>query len=163
MFTDDVQFTELPSFLDRLLDDEPDWEFDRFTIATIDNLLERLQRDIAAMLRMRRSFDEITLEGAHLNGTLLDLGLPSISVFDLSMASDRDSLRRQVQVLLKRHEPRLIETSVSLARHGGHRLKLSIRGRLRLPMRTLPITLAVTMAETGEPVEVESMSDRAAR
>lgn len=104
----------LPSILDRLLDDDPDQPLDppRSADQLHRALRDAIRRDVEAFFNTRRSAVPMLEEFEDLEGTILDYGVPDFVGKNLASPRRRQEFLRELEALLRRHEPRFKTLSV---------------------------------------------------
>jgi len=111
----DKQRPLLPSLLDRLLDADPG--VSREPPAARHQVLREvklsLRRDLEHLLNTRaRNLVWDTARLKDLEGSLADYGLPDFTAVGLASDDDRQKFCRQLEDVIRRHEPRLANVRV---------------------------------------------------
>jgi type VI secretion system protein ImpF len=137
----------LPSALDRLLDDEPQATTDTRNIHGwwLNDLQERLKRDLEDLLNTRRRCVRLPPEATRLADSLINYGMPDLTTMNLVTDQDRERLRQMLQEVIERFEPRLARPRVTLLGE-GEPLEQTLRFRIEGLFQVEPV----------EPVAFES-------
>jgi type VI secretion system protein ImpF len=150
----------LPSLMDRLFDDDPGVSRDVIPARQQDaarqvlrQVKESLHRDLEALLNTR--VRNLTW-GKHLkqlNGSLLDYGLPDFTHVSLASSDERDDFCRQIEAIIRTHEPRLMSVQVvSLSDEApiDRTFRFRILARLKMDPAPQPVQFdSVMRAATG--------------
>jgi type VI secretion system protein ImpF len=106
----------LPSVLDRLLDDEPDsvHEKRRSDAQVLREMKESLRRDIENLLNTRWRCKSWPPNLDELETSLVNYGIPDFTGANMSLAAERDTLRRIVEKVIRQFEPRFKSVKVSM-------------------------------------------------
>lgn len=130
----------IPSLLDRLLDDNPeaDWEANPNESWDVQMLVESIRQDLEDLLNTRLGFgDEIPGEFSEVKKSLVVYGLPDISSFSRKSQQDQRRLIQIIENAIKTFEPRLHQVQVSVKEKPGadkfeKSLQFTIVGVLRV-------------------------------
>ena len=109
----------VPSILDRLIDTEPQVsrETPKSRSQVLRELKDSVRRDLENLLNTRwRSFswppnlDELDI-------SVVNYGIPDFTGANMSLASEREELRRTLEKIIKRFEPRFKTVKVSIVKN----------------------------------------------
>jgi len=108
--------TLIPSILDRLLDDEPDnpREPPRNRHQILRELKQSVRRDLQNLLNSRWRCVEWPPDLDHLDTSLVNYGIPDFTGIQFSAARAREQLRRTIEAVVQRFEPRFQRVRVEL-------------------------------------------------
>ena len=106
-----------PSVLDRLIDDDPATEVEatRNRTQLLRDLKLSVRRDLEDLLNTRRRNLVLPAGLAEIGTSLLAYGVPDFSGAGPATAKDRDAFCREVEAIIRAHEPRLLRVAVELA------------------------------------------------
>lgn len=140
----DFKTGTVPSVLDRLLDDDPTVSQDPVTnrFQHVRGLERAVARDLEALLNSRQeTLTELGAEFAEVNNSLMTYGLPDLISFSLDVDDDRHKIRRLLEQIINRFEPRLDRVTVTLepARSHDRGLRFAINALLRLDPAPEPV------------------------
>jgi type VI secretion system protein ImpF len=140
----DAEQPLVPSVLDRLVDFEPrvSTEPPASRPRALAQLKESVKRDLEWLLNSKRTPEPVPTGLPHLERSLLTFGMPDLSASSLLNAHDQDSLRRAIETVIRRFEPRL--TGVSVSQVEGLERDRSIRFRIDAMLRVDPAPEPVT-------------------
>jgi type VI secretion system protein ImpF len=140
----DAEQPLVPSVLDRLVDLEPRISTEPPTSRprSLAQLKESVKRDLEWLLNSKRTPEPVPPGLPHLEQSLLTFGMPDLSALSLSSVHDQDSLRRAIETVIRRFEPRLIGVSVSQVDVVGR--DRSIRFRIDAMLKVDPAPEPVT-------------------
>lgn len=152
----DPDVTNVPSLLDRLLDDQP--------ASSQESVLNRSQnvralkrsvgRDLEALLNTRReALEDLSDDFAELSRSILNYGLPDFTAFNLLSQIDRARARRYLEAAITTFESRLARVNVSLEppRELDRALRFRVNALLRVDPAPEPVTFdAVLRLNTQE-------------
>jgi type VI secretion system protein ImpF len=152
---------QLP-LLDRLMDADPGAE--ELQAQTAPEALERLhaavRRDLEALLNARRRRRPLPALLSELPSSIINYGIPDPVSGAYSVPELRVALAREIELTIRRFEPRLMQVSVSIVGEDdwlGGTLRMKVDGVLRadpvpeaVSFETLlePVTRDVTVRET---------------
>ncbi|MCC7011414.1 MAG: type VI secretion system baseplate subunit TssE [Planctomycetes bacterium] len=105
----------MPSLLDRLIDDAPESNVERFSEG-YQNLAEMqaaIRRDIENLLNTRKRQLDWPAVGELVERSVLGYGVPDISGRQLGSAQQRAQFLKSVEDLIRRYEPRFKRVKVS--------------------------------------------------
>lgn len=110
-----------PSVLDRLLDPRPDQLHDGPDALTqsLPALRQAVHRDLEALLNARCSWRTLDARRPDLRVSPLGYGLSDVTAGALNSPQHRERLRHEIELLIRRFEPRLSEVRVSLLKETG--------------------------------------------
>jgi type VI secretion system protein ImpF len=142
----------LPSVLDRLLDDEPQnkRELPASGTQVLRKVKESLQRDLENLLNTRWRCESWPPDWEELDASLVNYGLPDFTGVDVSPGSGREELRRIVERVIRRFEPRLKSVRVSLLKNADE-LDRVIRFRIDALLQAEPAPEPVSFDSQLEP------------
>ena len=112
--SDDRQL--VPTILDRLLDDNPGQAHDplRTSGFLLRELKKSVRRDLENLLNTRYRCREIPTHLEELETSLLNYGIPDFTGAVFANEDDRKDLRRIIERIIRRFEPRFKEVTVHL-------------------------------------------------
>ena len=125
------------SVLDRLLDDAPvsDTRADpRASRDPAGELRAAVHRDLEALLNARRPWRSIPHGYGAAQGSSLSYGVPDFTSGALNHREEREALRHEIELAIRRHEPRLTQIRVRL-RAEPDRLRAVLRFRIEAVLR----------------------------
>jgi type VI secretion system protein ImpF len=104
------------SLLDRLLDDNPEsqQEAPRTRSQAMRDLKQAVGRDLENLLNTRWRACSWPPNLDELDVSLVNYGIPDFTGANMSLASEREQLRRLVEQVIRRYEPRFKSVKVSL-------------------------------------------------
>ncbi len=132
----------LGSVLDRLLDDAApafDPQGGRDPVA---ELRVAVHRDLEALLNARRPWRGIPSGQAAAQGSSLSFGVPDFTSGGLNHRDEREALRHEIELTIRRHEPRLTQVRVRL-RDEPDRLRAVLRFRIEAVLRVEPVVAPI--------------------
>ncbi len=131
----------LGSLLDRLLDDAalPDAHTARDPVG---ELRGAVHRDLEALLNARRPWRAIPSGCAAAQGSSLSYGVPDFTSGALNHREEREALRHEIELTIRRHEPRLTQVRVRL-RDEPDRLRAVLRFRIEAVLRVEPVVAPI--------------------
>jgi type VI secretion system protein ImpF len=105
-----------PSVLDRLLDDDPEVsrEPSRSRYQVLRNLKDSVRRDLEDLLNTRVRCLPVSPALEELKHSLLNYGIPDFTGANMTTDNDRRAFARQLQSILREHEPRFKTVKVQL-------------------------------------------------
>jgi type VI secretion system protein ImpF len=128
----------LPSVLDRLIDDAPgaarEAAGDRGW--SVVQAKAAVKRDLEWLLNSRRVAASLPADPGHLGRSSLTYGLPDLAAFALANPADQARLRRAIEEVVERFEPRLTRVAVTL--ETGRDVERSVRFRIDAMLRVEP-------------------------
>jgi type VI secretion system protein ImpF len=142
------------SLLDRLLDDEPEQQFDKPMSSTqgLAALRRSVLRDLEALMNTRRRWRSWAPELTELAVSSVGYGIPDFTAGVVNDPVQRERLRAEIETTIRRFEPRFERLRVILKENTA-----PLEPRLRLRIE------ALLRAETAhEPVAFETVIDTAA-
>ncbi len=132
------------SVLDRLIDREPrsSVEAEPGRSRRLAQLKESMKRDLEWLLNSKQTVVELPPELHHLNRSLLTYGLPDFTSSSMNNGHDQDRLRRALEVVIGRFEPRLTAVVVTLVegREFDRSVHFRIDGMLRVEPEPEPVS-----------------------
>jgi len=124
------------SFLDRLIDLEPDSSKEMPMSASEEarQLKDSLCRDLAALLNTRRAETDFDPSYAESTNSLLTFGIVDFTSHNLKNGLDQEQVRRSLERAVRQFEPRLARVAVTLEETDPLRptLQFQISGVLRI-------------------------------
>ncbi len=159
----DFKAGAVPSVLDRLLDDDPAVSQDPATnrFQHIRGLERAVARDLEGLLNSRReTLTELPAEFVEVNSSLVTYGLPDLVSFSLDMDDDRNKIRRLLEEVINRFEPRLDRVNVTLEppRLHDRGLRFSIDALLRVDPAPEPVRFDAVLRVNTQQYTVKSSS-----
>jgi type VI secretion system protein ImpF len=150
------------SVLDRLMDDAPDEVSDRPPSAAeaMVALRRAVTRDLEALLNARRRWRSSPPAFAELPTSLLGYGIPDFSAGAFNNPKRREQLRAEIEVTIRRFEPRFQQVQVTLL--PGDALEPTLRLRIDALLRAEPLPEPIVFDTTVDPVtaDITVRSDR---
>jgi type VI secretion system protein ImpF len=133
------------SLLDRLIDADPSESADKplTSGAALQRLRESVCRDLEELLNTRRRWRSWDLQYTELNQSLVGYGLPDFATGAFSDPRRGEELRRLVEAIIRRFEPRLASLNVALLGNTDKfspTLRLRVEALLRVDPAPEPIT-----------------------
>ena len=130
----------LGSVLDRLLDGagSPD---------PLGALRGAVHRDLESLLNARRPWRGIPSVHAAAQTSSLCYGVPDFTSGALNHREEREALRHEIELTIRRHEPRLTEVRVRL-RDEADRLRAVLRFRIEAVLRVEPVVAPIAFDTT---------------
>lgn len=127
------------SLLDRLIDDAPDVRSDApMSAADADAALRRsVRRDLEGLLNSRRRWRSWPGEYGELATSLLGYGITDFAAGAFNDPDQRDRLRADIELAIRRFEPRLANINVSLLERAEN-LDSTLHLRVNAMLRTEP-------------------------
>ena len=106
----------LPSVLDRLLDDEPDKKLEapKSRNQVVRELKQSVRRDLENLLNTRWRCIPWPSHLDELDVSLITYGVPDFAGGHMGAPSDRERLRRIVEQVIRKFEPRFKKVNVTL-------------------------------------------------
>jgi type VI secretion system protein ImpF len=106
----------LPSVLDRLLDDRPDQKHDqeRSRGQNLAALRDAMRRDLEALMNTRRRCISPPAGLKELETSLVEYGIPDVLSASAGSEEVREGLRRSIENVIRRFEPRFKTVTVKL-------------------------------------------------
>ena len=150
----DVDIRVKQSVLDRLCDDEPDVKSERpmSRHQSIRALKASLIRDLGALLNTKRRETEVPEQFVELNQSLLTFGLPDFTALSLRDPHEQNRLRREMEITIRRFEPRLSGVTVHLEARGevDSALRFRVDAQLKIEPEPEPVSFdTVLEADTS--------------
>jgi type VI secretion system protein ImpF len=110
----DGRIPVITSVFDRLTDSPQSGVIGSVRPGTLGSLRQAVLRDLEHLLNTRREEELIPAEYRESAASLLNYGLPDLSVYSLKKAAEQHRLRRSIETALHLFEPRLGNVSVTL-------------------------------------------------
>jgi len=147
-----VQRTRLP-LLDRLLDANPDSPEPPPPSAAValDILRAAVRRDLEAVLNARRRRRPLPAQYPELVLSPLNYGIPDATSGAYAVAERRQALAREVELTIRRFEPRLTAIHVELV-EASDELGRALRLKVDAVLRADPVPEPVSFETLLEPV-----------
>ena len=130
------------SVLDRLLGDPAPTPDPRAGRDPLGELRQAVHRDLEALLNARRPWRSIPSGCAAAQGSSLSFGVPDFTSGGLNHRDDREALRHEIELTIRRHEPRLTQVKVRL-RDEPDRLRAVLRFRIEAVLRVEPMVAPI--------------------
>lgn len=141
------------SVLDRLLDDEPENSKDppQSSAQVLRDLKNSVRRDLENLLNTRWRCEVWPPDLDQLDVSVVNYGIPDFSGINMSQTSERDKLRRVVEQVIKRFEPRFKSVKVQLVENSDE-LDRTLRLRIDALMFAEPAPEPVVFDSQLEPI-----------
>lgn len=135
---------QLP-LLDRLIDDAPDRDRDppMGAAEAMQVLRQSVRRDLEALLNARRRWRTPPPGLTQLAGSALGFGIPDFAAGVFNNQGERDHLRQEIELTIRRFEPRFLSVRVNLTDQ-DQRLDGSLRLRIEAVLHAEPAPEQVT-------------------
>lgn len=138
------------SFLDRLLDDEPDVKQEplSYYAQSIHQIKKTVTRDLEAMLNTRQEqLEELPAEFAEVRRSLCMYGLPDFTACSVHNTHDRNVIRRAIERTIATFEPRLERVRVLIDTPQAHEqaVHFRIEAMLRVEPSPEPVMFDATL------------------
>jgi type VI secretion system protein ImpF len=133
----------VPSVLDRLIDERPrETQEPPGAPRSLPQIKDSVKRDLEWLLNSRQVLAELPVDMRQLDRSLLTYGLPDFTSSSLSNIADQDLLRRSVEDVIHRFEPRLSRVTITLEapRTLDRTLRFRIDAMLQVEPEPEPIT-----------------------
>lgn len=121
-----------------------------------------VMRDLEWLLNARnpRGLEDVANTEGSGYGTVIDFGLPDLTLLDLRDSTDRAKLERQIAVAIERHEPRLADVSVEFrgSEESYGRTRFHVEGTLLIEPQAVEFPFDTTINWLNRRVEVERES-----
>jgi len=150
------------SVIDRLIDDAPGTQIDarRTRAQTLRDLRAAVRRDLEALLNTRQRCLSPPAHLTEVDNSVVGYGLPDFATASMTGRDWRDTLRRAIELSVRRFEPRFVRFSVKVMEDGDG-LERAIRFRIDALMHADPAPEPVVFDSTVEPsVQQFAVSDR---
>ncbi|HEX6730468.1 MAG TPA: type VI secretion system baseplate subunit TssE [Pyrinomonadaceae bacterium] len=151
----DNELSVRTSVLDRLIDYEP--EITREPTASRSKSLrllkESVKRDLEWLLNTRQTAGGLPPDLKELNNSVAAYGLPDFTNLSIDNPADRKSIKREIELAIKRFEQRLdnVKVSIDPGDDIDRVLRFRIDGRLKIDPAPVPVTFDTTLElGTGE-------------
>ena len=145
--------------LDRLLDADPDSPRDSplSQPLAVDVLRAAVRRDMEALLNARRRRVPLPPGLTELAVSPLGYGVPDPTAGSFTAEESRQALAREVELALRRFEPRLMSIRVALAEMENPTLDRSLRLRVEAVLRTDPVPEQVAFETVLRPATLDAV------
>lgn len=150
------QRVRLP-LLDRLLDADPDAPRDPPLTASyaLDLLRAAVRRDLEALLNARRRRLPPPPGLVELPHSPIGYGVPDPTAGSFTQEERRSALAREVEIAIRRFEPRLTQVSVQLRKLDREMIDRSLRLRIDAILRTDPVPEQVSFETVVRPTALD--------
>jgi type VI secretion system protein ImpF len=151
----------VPSLLDRLIDEEPDVSTEPAWRQS-QNLREYrsgVLRDVENLLNTRPVRFQMPAESCEIARSVLTYGMPDFISAGVGSLEEREQLRRNVEITVRRFEPRLREVRVVLHRQENEfdrTLRMTIHAMLWVEPEPQPIAFDTVVQPSSGTCKVES-------
>jgi type VI secretion system protein ImpF len=143
------------SVLDRLLDDpNASGEPPRSSGQQLSQLKRSVTRDLENLLNTRRRWKEFPLESRDLEGSLINYGIPDFTGLNMSVPSERERTRAEIERVIRRFEPRLKNVVVTIEANADA-FERTLRFRITGVLRTEPLPERVVFDSELKPATAE--------
>jgi type VI secretion system protein ImpF len=143
------------SVLDRLLDDpNPSGEPPRSSGQPLSQLKRSVTRDLENLLNTRRRWKEFPPESRDLEGSLINYGIPDFTGLNMSVPSERERTRAEIERVIRRFEPRLKNVVVTIEAN-ENTFERTLRFRITGVLRTEPLPERVVFDSELKPATAE--------
>jgi type VI secretion system protein ImpF len=138
-----------PSILDRLIDYEPELSRDPSSSrhTSLRFVKQTVRRDLEWLLNTRQDVDGIPADLEELTQSLGAYGLPDFTAVSLKNPAEQDRIRRALQSVLDKFEPRLKDVTVALdfTNNNERALRFRINANLQVEPAPEPVTFDATL------------------
>jgi type VI secretion system protein ImpF len=153
------------SLLDRLIDDEPEQPFDKPVSAAqaLATLRRSVMRDLEALMNTRRRWRAWSSALAELSVSSVGYGIPDFTAGVASDPVQRERLRTEIEVTIRRFEPRLVRLRVMLVENSNPlepRLRLRIEALLHAQAAHEPVAFETVVDTATSRVVVRDQGER---
>jgi type VI secretion system protein ImpF len=153
------------SLLDRLIDNEPEQPVDRpvSTTQALTALRRSVMRDLEALMNTRRRWRAWSPELAELSISSIGYGIPDFTAGVANDPLQRERLRAEVEITIRRFEPRLHRLRVILMENSNPleaRLRLRIEAMLRAEAAHEPVAFETVIDTATSGVVVRDQGER---
>ena len=150
----------VPSVLDRLLDDEPgnSREPEKGRYQVLRELKQSVQRDLENLLNTRWRCAQWPPDLEDLETSLVNYGIPDFAGVHFASASAQEELRRIIEAVIHRYEPRFLRLTVEILRNTDpvdRSLRFRIDALLRADPEPEPIVMDTILETTTGEFEVK--------
>lgn len=151
------------SVLDRLVDPHPDQARDPPTGAlAISELLRLVQRDLELLLNARRPWALLDRRQPELQTSPLAYGLNDVTAGTLSHGNEREAMCAEIESLIRRFEPRLMDIRVTAGNVAGSlssTLPLTIEALLRVDPEPEPVRFGTVVDPASPAVTLQPLRE----
>lgn len=142
----------VPSVLDRLLDDEPDKksELPASRAQLLRDMKQSVRRDLENLLNTRWRCVEWPPAMSDLETSLVNYGIPDFTGANMGAPSDRETLRRVVEDVVRRFEPRFKTVRVDILKNSDDADR-TVRFRIDALLHAEPAPEPVVFSSELEP------------
>jgi type VI secretion system protein ImpF len=138
----DGRLPVLSSVFDRLTDGPSSGSIGSVRAGTLAALRDAVRSDLERLLNVRREERLVPAGYPESAASLLNYGLPDLSVYSLKNPADQQKLRRAMEAALRTFEPRLSQLSVTI--EGWDEARPVLRFRVEAVLRVEPVPEPVT-------------------
>jgi type VI secretion system protein ImpF len=143
------------SVLDRLIDDpNASGEPPRSSGQHLSQLKRSVTRDLENLLNTRRRWKEFPPESRDLEGSLINYGIPDFTGLNMSVPSERERTRAEIERVIRRFEPRLKNVVVTIEANADA-FERTLRFRITGVLRTEPLPERVVFDSELKPATAE--------
>lgn len=136
------------SVFDRLLDsDGPAHGPSAVRVDEIAALRASVHRDLEALLNAHRPWASVPAQLTALRTSGLQYGMPNFTSGALNRREERETLRDEIELTIRRFEPRLAQVHVRLT-DDPDRLRSTLRLRIEALMRVEPVVAPIAFDTT---------------
>jgi type VI secretion system protein ImpF len=153
----------IPSLLDRLIDENPDSPNE--PIRSRGQLMQQLKmsvrRDLENLLNTRYRCKLWPPDMEQLEVSVVDYGIPDFTGINMSLRSERENLRRIIERVIRRFEPRFESVRVALvdsANDFDRTLKFRINALLRAEPEPEPVVFDSEIEPTNASIEIKQQT-----
>jgi len=142
------------SILDRLVDDPHGSEPSRSAGNQLSQLKRSVSRDLENLLNTRRRWKELPPESRELEGSLINYGIPDFTGLNMSIPSEREQTRAEIERVIRRFESRLKNVVVTIEANTDT-FERTLRFRITGVLRTEPLPERVVFDSELKPATAE--------
>ena len=142
------------SILDRLTDDPHVGSELARSAGHLSHLKRSVSRDLENLLNTRRRWKEFPPESRELETSLINYGIPDFTGLNMSLPSEREQTRAEIERVIRRFEPRLKNVVVTIEANADT-FERTLRFRITGVLRTEPIPERVVFDSELKPATAE--------
>jgi type VI secretion system protein ImpF len=142
------------SILDRLIDDPHGGGELARSAGNLSHLKRSVSRDLENLLNTRRRWKEFPPESRELEASLINYGIPDFTGLNMSLPSEREQTRAEIERVIRRFEPRLKNVVVTIEANED-KFERTLRFRITGVLRTEPIPERVVFDSELKPATAE--------
>ncbi|NPD68077.1 type VI secretion system baseplate subunit TssE [Acetobacteraceae bacterium] len=135
------------SVFDRLLDTDGPVHGPSVRVDEIAALRASVHRDLEALLNAHRPWASVPVQLTALRTSGLQYGVPNFTSGALNRREERETLRDEIELTIKRFEPRLAQVHVRLT-DDPDRLRSTLRLRIEALLRVEPVVAPIAFDTT---------------